>query len=189
MDKTVLKVKDINSLRDINYTAYKQFGEIMSIMDDVNSKEDFLIFKTLDIFYGIKRKEARQLMPEQIDTLVNKVLKAISEEAVLQNIIELDGIKYGLIPNFEKIKGGELIDLEELYKEDRMIELFSILYRPIIGDINTKGEYRIEPYDEYDDKFKNIDALTAMGCINFFMRSFQILNHYTHLSTETNLKK
>lgn len=182
MEKITLKLPDYNSLRDIKYSDLLKFQEIIKLND--NENEIFLTYKLLDIFYGIKKSTARNLSPEQFDLLCGKVLNVLNETPELQNIIVMDNKKYGLIPNFSKITTGELIDLEDLLKEERWVEIFSILYRPLIGDINKRGEYRIEEYNGFDDKFKDIDAYTAIGCINFFYKSFQILNHLILTSME-----
>ena len=135
------------------------------------------------MFYGIKRKDAKLLSLEQYELLIKKVSDTFNDEIKLQNIIIMDGVQYGFVPKFDDITAGELIDLDNLLLEEKWIEIFSILYRPIIGDINRNGEYRIVEYTEYDDKFRDIDAYTAIAVKNFFYKSCQILNQHTLLST------
>ena len=175
-----LKVKDIKSMRDYTYTTFKSFMEVSNIITD-NDKE--LGYKILDMFYDIKRKDAKLLSSEQYELLIKKVSDTFNDEIKLQNIIIMDGVTYGFIPKFDDITAGELIDLDSLLLEEKWIEIFSILYRPIIGEINKKGEYRIVEYTEYDDRFKNIDAYTAIATKNFFYKSYQILNQHILLST------
>lgn len=176
-----LKLKDIKSMRDYSYNQFISFIEMSNIIED----EKELSYKMLEIFFGIKKKDVKLLSIEQYEDLINRIALTFEKELILQNIIILKGVEYGLIPNFEKITAGELIDLDTLLKEDKWIEIMSILYRPLIGNINDKGEYRIEQYDEYDDKFKDIDAYTLLSCKSFFVKSFQILNRYTHTSMVT----
>lgn len=174
MKKITLKLPEYNSLRDIKYSDLLKFQEIVKLND--GESEVFLAYKLLNIFYGIDKETARNLSPEQFDLLCSKIFTVLNENVSLQNIIIMDGIEYGLIPNFSKITTGELIDLDDLLSNQKFIEIFSVLYRPIIGEINKRGEYRIEEYKGYDNKFKDIDAFTALGCLGFFMKSFQILN-------------
>jgi len=187
--KEKLTVKDIKSLRDVKYTDFIKFTELIRLSEDMGNPEEFLLYKALDIFYDIDRKTARKLVFEQTEELMRRVHAILDEEPKLQNLIIMDGVEYGLIPDFGKIETGELIDLEDLYKETKWIEIFSILYRPIEGEINKKGEYRIKEYEGYDDKFKDIDAYTALGCIGFFLKSFQILKNIILISTEKKKKK
>lgn len=175
-----IKVKDIKSMRDYSYNTFKGFMEVSNIVTD-NDIE--LGYKILDMFYGIKRKDAKLLSLEQYELLIKKVSDTFNDEIKLQNIIIMDGVQYGFVPKFDDITAGELIDLENLLLEEKWIEIFSILYRPIIGDINRNGEYRIVEYTEYDDKFRDIDAYTAIAVKNFFYKSCQILNQHTLLST------
>ena len=175
-----IKVKDIKSMRDYTYQTFKNYMEVSNILED-NYKE--LGYKILDMFYGIKRKDAKLLSLEQYELLIQKVSDTFNDEIKLQNIIIMDGVQYGFIPKFDDITAGELIDLDNLLLEEKWIEIFSILYRPIIGDINRNGEYRIVEYTEYDDKFRDIDAYTAIAVKNFFYKSCQILNQHTLLST------
>lgn len=178
MKQEILKLKQINSVRDIRFQDLIKFTDFMDMLEDIDNKEEILQFKALEIFYGIKSKEARKLSPNDFKMLVNKIETAIGvkTEFKLQNIIIMKGVTYGLIPNFEKVTTGELIDLDTLLTDKKFIEIFSILYRPIIGEINKKGEYRIVEYEGFDEKFKDIDVYTANACLNFFIMSFQTLN-------------
>jgi len=184
MEKTTLNIKDIKSLKDIKYTDFVKFRELVQSSEDID--EEVLSYKILNIFYGIKVKEARALKLEQFELLISKVHNALQEETTLHNIIIMDGVEYGLIPNFGKASTGELIDMEACFKENKIIELLSILYRPIVGEINKRGEYRIAPYEGHDRKFKDISAFDVEGVMNFFMKSYQILSHYIHSSMMKN---
>ena len=181
-----IKVKKIDSLRDISYNQFLQFNELVALAETLDeSKDSFLTYKLLKLFYDLPKETVKRFTIEQTEELLGNVFKIFDDSPTLQNIVIMDGKEYGLIPNFSKITGGELIDLEDLFKNDKWIEIFSILYRPIVGEINDRGEYRIEEYEEYDDRFKNIDAYTAIACKNFFYKSFQILKQHTLTSTET----
>lgn len=179
-----IKLKEIKGLRDISFNALTEFQAFCELE---NNTEDDYTFKSLELFYGLDYDTVRALTIEQVDMLTSKVAEAFKETPELQNLITMNGIQYGLIPKFEDITAGELIDLEDLRENGNLIELFSILYRPIIGEINKSGEYRIQPYSGYDDKFKNIDAFTANGCLGFFIKSFHILKVLTHSSTTTKM--
>ena len=64
-----------------------------------------------------------------------------------------------------------------------IILVLSSISRYLVFIFIVFGEYRIVEYTEYDDKFKDIDAYTAIATKNFFYKSCQILNQHILLST------
>lgn len=174
MKKKTLDIPDIQSLMDIKYKDFKKFQDILGLQD--GDSDEFIMYKMVDIFYGIKKDDARKLTPEQFELLVGKVTTAIAQPTKLTTTFKYNGVTYGLIPNFEKITAGELIDLDTLFKEKNLIQLMSILYRPIVGEINNRGEYRIEEYKGFTNVFEDIPAYYVEGVLSFFFKSFQILS-------------
>lgn len=176
-------LKDYQTRSDIKYSDFVSFIE--SVGGDVEAVEtDFITMRILKVFYNLGPKDARLLKQSQVELLITKILNVLQQpKGEMKNIIEMNGIKYGLIPNFSEVTMGELIDLDELYREKDFIKLTSILYRPIIGEINGVGEYNIEEYDGYDDKFKDITLDIIEGYLGFFQKSFQILSHTTQVVT------
>lgn len=178
MKKIVLR--DYQSKSDILFKDFQEFSKIQEEMgiDDITSMdEQFLQNRLLKIFYNINPSDQRLLQQSQIELLVNKLLVVISQpKSEFKNIIIIGDKKYGFIPNFEKITSGELIDLDSYLLDKNYIGIISILYRPIIGDINKKGEYRIEEYK--GDNSKEFEFLTldiVEGCIELFTNSYQTL--------------
>lgn len=169
-------IKEINSLREIRYADLQSFRDLIELSAEQPNQEEFLSYTILRIFYDINTEEARQLEPSKFDSLISAVGIALQEEIKFENIILMKGITYGLIPDFSKITAGELIDMDALLAEKDMIQLMSILYRPVIGGVNEKGEYRIQDYEGYDYRFENIDAYIVESAISFFTRSWHQLN-------------
>lgn len=169
------KIKEINSLREIRYSDLKSFRDLIDLSAEQPNQEEFLSYSILRIFYDISTEDARQLDPSKFESLISAVGLALQEEIKFENLIFMKGVTYGLIPDFSKITAGELIDMDALLKNNDIIQLMSILYRPIIGTVNEKGEYRIEDYVEYDYRFENIDAYIVESAMSFFTRSFHQL--------------
>jgi hypothetical protein len=181
MKKTQLVLKKIESLRDIRFRDFQRFREYLDLAD---GNESALSYKILNIFYGITKEVADRLTVEQFDLLTSDLITVLQSEPDFSNVLEMNGIKYGFVPVFEDIKAGELIDLDALLVTNDFVSIMSILYRPIIGDINKDGQYRIEEYKGYDDRFKDISAYEVNGMMNFFMKSFLALNQSILISTE-----
>jgi hypothetical protein len=175
----------VNGLASIKWSDYKTFQDLVVFAGENNElTEEFLGYKILSIFYGLKKEEASKLRPEEFDYMLGKVQEAFKEESVLRSIINYKGVDYGLIPKFADITTGELIDLDTLLKEEKHIELLSILYRPLVGKVSGNSEYYIEDYKGYNEVFKDVDAFTMLSTLNFFTQSFQILNLHTNISME-----
>lgn len=92
-------------------------------------------------------------------------------------IIELDGVKYGLI-NLDKISVGEFGDLDVILSsenaENRMHEAMAVLYRPVKWSLGSK--YKVEDYDTDDfqeraEAFRRFPLSQAKLNIAFFLNS------------------
>lgn len=117
-------------------------------------------------------------------------------------IFEWKGIKYGLQP-LSKMSGGEYIDLEKRLESGNLLEVMSIIYRPIVEDkfdstwwkikkqlkyVAGKSDdlfkyYKVEKYDTEKrdwrlDIFKDLPVSLAIGAYNFFLLvGIQLLNN------------
>lgn len=173
-----LYLKDYKTKTDIKYSDFIQFKAL--VPEGTKPEEvdvEFLTMRVLTIFYGIKPKDSRNLKQSQVTMLTEKVMKAINGPvSQLSKTIEMNGKIYGLIPNFKDITLGELIDMDKMYELERYAELTSILYRPIIGEINKHGEYEIEPYQGAHKEFSEITVDIVEGYMDFFVKSFNLLS-------------
>jgi hypothetical protein len=125
--------------------------------------EQLIMYKAFEFFTSTS-KEALQLIPY---TVAEKVIKGITntlnstpEERL---IIELDGVKYGRIPNLENISFGELIEMDTFGTmlaegeavHENAFKFLSCLWRPIVDEVevrNGQNIYSIEPFtNEYLD--------------------------------------
>ena len=175
-------MKTINSKADLKYTEVAEYLSLVKEGEDIDLQ--FLLNRMMKIFYGLNPSDVRQLSQKVVNDKINDINKALdTSKSEFSNIIEMGGVKYGFLPNFSEISAGELIDIEDLYKEDRITELMSILYRPIVGKINKLAQYEVESYKGYDNRFKDISYDIVEGAMALFMQSFLILNHLIRTST------
>lgn len=73
----------------------------------------------------------------------------ITPETVVNNIVEISGKKYGLVPDLNALTIGEVIDLEEAtaHWNTEIHTMMAILFRPITHYENW-DDYEIEPYND-----------------------------------------
>jgi hypothetical protein len=179
INKMKEKIKALK-LNEIPYSRYEKLEKFISETKD----EDLLVLGMLSIYYDITQERIRELSLDEIGVMVNHINNEIAKGVKFHNIIKIDDITYGFIPNFEKITAGELIDLDTLLKDSNWVGIFSILYRPLIGRVDKWGNYEIEAYKEFNETtFENISAYNILGCRDFFLKSFQILNQDSSIST------
>lgn len=186
MDIIKLNLKNYISRADVKYKDFVAFTNLLENNDEID--EIFLSNRILKIFYGLDIKTIRSLKQTQIDDLLERFSKVIEmPESPFRNVIIMNGIKYGFVPNFGEITAGELIDIEDCYARKDFYQLTSILYRPIVGKIDNLGRYTIEDYKGYNDKFKDITLDIIEGYMSLFTKSFQTLSLTILSSTRTQM--
>jgi hypothetical protein len=149
---------------DIKLKDYLKFEKLTL----VDNEEDFLNHKILEIFYNISYDEFRGMNPKDYEDIMVAINKALQTKSNLKQIITIENKEYGLIPKFDEITTGELIDLDNFLKQKDYFSLLSILYRPIVE--RKKDKYLIEEYKGVNPEvFENIDVETFEGCMGFFL--------------------
>jgi hypothetical protein len=192
MEFIIFKIKDMAIKKE--YKEYKSKSDVLyrdfvefrrSIPENAEDIDlNFLSMRILKVFYGIDLKDARKLKEAESTVLLENINKALGEPVnEFKNIIVMGGVQYGFIPNFQEITTGELIDLDATLANEDFISLTSILFRPIVGEINKLGQYRIEPYNGYDDKFKDVSLDIVEGYMSLFTKSFHHLKPLIKEST------
>lgn len=125
------------------------------------------------------------------DETIETTIALLTEECDLTHRFTFNGVEYGLIPNFDKIKTGEFIDLDDYIRTGTQLhKICSILYRPVVKTnkvteksitlfgkkvVLRKGKpgnlYRIEKYEgthKYADVMKGVDFRIVKGALVFF---------------------
>lgn len=93
--------------------------------------------------------------------------------------IQMDGVEYGFIPNWNALTLGEFVDLESISEIDiiaNLHRLMGIMYRPVTS--RTSQFYSIEPYAPNamrDDMMKQAPLSAALGAMVFFYRIGEML--------------
>ena len=115
----------------------------------INTEEqdkEFFMFKTIEIFCGVDIALVSKMRLSDAESISNEVLEVLQQNVPFTNKFELDGVKYGFIPDLQAISLGEFIDLEEgLSKDKDFHKAASVMFRPIVKEF---GElYTIDGYE------------------------------------------
>ena len=111
-------------------------------------------------------------MPHKLIVEANAHLDGLQGKEIAQHkeIIELNGVEYGFIPDWDEFSAGEWIDMEtytaDFWKTPH--KAMSILYRPL--DRKWGDRYSIKPYTAKEDAdvFLAMPAPLVAGALLFF---------------------
>jgi len=169
---------------DIKLGRYQNFLKL-----EDPTEEDALV-----ALLGIPRNELNKLQLDKVQELQG-TLEAFYElienqsECKFTPIFEIDGIKFGFIPNLDKISYGENKDIINYSNEwDYMHKAMAVCYRPV-KDFH-KGKYTIEEYngtEEYSDLMKKAPLHIVLGMRVFFYNLITQLLSYTQSSIAMDL--
>jgi hypothetical protein len=137
-----MKIQVPTHINDITLEQYQKFALINTEEQD----KEFFMFKTIEIFCGVDIALVSKMRLSDAESISNEVLEVLQQNVPFTNKFELDGVKYGFIPDLQAISLGEFIDLEEgLSKDKDFHKAASVMFRPIVKEF---GElYTIDGYE------------------------------------------
>ena len=109
------------------------------------------------------------------------VTEALNKESTLHLTFDLNGVKYGFIPDIENMSTGEYGALDKLLSDadNNAYKILNILYRPIVKEKfykslfskNKKGTYKIQAYNHKNntDIFKDAPYEIYESALLFFL--------------------
>jgi len=137
-----MKLQIPTLLNDITVSEYLKFIEV----NKEDADEEFLIHKTISIFCGISMKEVLTIDAQEAQDIALEIYAVLNQRVDFVDRFELNGVKYGFIPNLEDLSLGEYIDLETYLKEQKNLhKVAAVMYRPIVKEY--KELYDIEGYN------------------------------------------
>lgn len=155
---------------DVTIEMYQELNNIQS------DNEATLFIERVAVLADCDPEDIRQMSISKFRQLQEK-LTFLQQEvpAVVENILEIDGVKYGMIPQLNFITAGEWVDAEN-WKEQPIdnIHLYAaLLYRPVTKELKN-GSYEIEPHKssgfvERSELFKKrLSIVNIHGTVLFF---------------------
>jgi len=154
----------IETLMDITIEDFLKISNLQSTDEGFVRKELIKHFKLED------------LNVVDFEEFLKKINLILEQEPRFIQRFTLDGIEYGLVPNFDDIKTNEWVDIDLYQKDPQSIHrLLSILYRPIKQKKGllkwfNKGKYEIEDYSGTHTKFLKAPIEVYLGMMVFFYR-------------------
>ena len=145
-----MKIKIPTDIKEIRLRDYQKFQSIL----EHNEDENFISQKMVEIFCEVSLSKVAQMSFKDVMGIVGILNDAFNTKREFRKTFELNGVKYGFIPDMENISMGEFIDLDTYIKEPKDLhKLMSVLYRPITTEKNEL--YQIEEYNPTS----NIEAI------------------------------
>ena len=149
-----------------NDISLKQYQEFLKFQEEYTN-DYFLQCKMIEIFCNLDAKTVRLLKVADADRIMNILNSIFKEETKLIRRFKLDGIEYGLIPDFDDMSLGEYIDLDtHIGNWDKILIAMNVLFRPIDKKIGEK--YTIKEYDiTSNEKLNKMPVDIVLGAVFF----------------------
>lgn len=164
-----MKVLVPENLNDVTLKEYLEYNKLAERKD--LSEIDFLKRKVA-IFTKLTNKDVSSVVAKDLLELSNDIDKALNTQFVFKDRFEINGVKFGFIPNFDDMSFAEYVDLKEYSKdESELNKLMSILYRPVIKE-DVFNNYEIAKYNgtsELKDTMLSMPISVLKGAMGFFL--------------------
>ena len=182
-----MKLQIPTNINDITVSEYLKFIEV----NKEDADEEFLIHKTISIFCDIPMKDVLNIDAKEAQDIALEIYAVLNQKAEFVDRFELNGIKYGFIPNLEDLSLGEYIDLETYLKDQKNLhKVASVMYRPITKEY--KDLYDIENYSaslkSQNDMKQAPIGIISQAVVFFYNIVNELLRDFPHY-LETQSKK
>jgi hypothetical protein len=173
-----------------------QYSKLMLAIEREDTTEIQLMIKSLEALVGINDRLLTKVPLKQLRAAYSQLLELISSSPnnELSRVVEIDGIEFGFIPDFDDFSLAEFVDLDNYLQDNwnNMSKIFAVLYRPVTS---RKGNnYTIEPYSLNDIKDRRelfndrLSIDTIYGALVFFCDIGRIHIERMHLSLKSQTK-
>jgi len=157
------------SLKDITLDQYQKYQIEIDKSNENENQTEILALKKLEIFCNLKAVEVYNIQLTDVVDIANKIELILQEQPQLVQKFDINGVRFGFVPDLDKISYGEFLDLNNNIAEwQTMVTAMGVLYRPIKNE--TRELYNIEKYkgDKYHKILKNMPMSAVMGSLVFF---------------------
>lgn len=184
-----MRVNLPDNLDDITLGQYQEYAKL-------DSDSETYVDEIFSLFTGIPISQVKDVPKKQYDEVVNQVYTALQRDGEFKQTFTIDGIDFGLIPNFDKITGGEYVDLVSSSKQvegynPELITLIAVLYRPIVKR-DKFGNYKIQNYNGtkgHEEQIAKLPMSIVNGCLGFFLSLSDDCERYLQTYMEAEQRK
>jgi len=163
-----MKIVIPENIGEITLQQFQRYTELLN--RDLEPYE--LLKRKINIFTGIKYNTLDNVSQKDFKEISQLIDIALNTKHEFVNKFELNGVKFGFIPNFDKIKAKEFVDfsLYPVNEIENLHKLMAILFRPIVKEDN-KGNYIITDYrgtEDFAEVMKQMPMSIVDGALVFF---------------------
>ena len=159
-----------------NEVSISQYSKLMKVLDNEDASEIEVIVRTLEALIGIESRVLTKAPLKYLKGVYIELAILTSKEPAnhLKKVIEIDGVEYGMIPDFNDLTLGEFVDLDNYLQDswNNLVKIFAVLYRPIVerkGDKYIIEDYTLKDIKERREIFSDkLSIDTAFGAMVFF---------------------
>ena len=153
---------EITIPENINEIKVKHFTKLRVLGDDANEAD------IVSIFCEVPVNLVNTMPLEDVRSISKDILDVLEVSTQFNKKFTLNGVKYGFIPNLEKITTGEYIDLQNyLAKPEDLHKAAAVMFRPITKEYGKY--YDIAPYNGSGaDEMKDAPLGVINGALVFF---------------------
>lgn len=158
-----------SSLNDITLIQYQEYNQEIESRKKLPDAEEYLKIKKIEIFCKLSREQIMNLEYDSVENISNILDNILEKQPALVEKFEVNGIKFGWLPDLDKMSYGELLDLNGNISDWSAMHIaMGVLYRPIKNESN--GLYNIEKYegDKYHQQMRKMPLSAVIGAMVFF---------------------
>ena len=157
-----VKLRIPTTLNEITLGQYQEFSKL-----DI-TKESEVQSKMIEIFCKVPTNVVRSMKAKDITDICTIINNMFDVEHQMLNRFDLNGVKYGFIPDLENMSFGEYVDLDTFMGDnDNLHRAMNVLYRPI--DLLQGQRYTLKEYDpDINEEAKNYPLDACFGAMVFF---------------------
>tara|TARA_R110001583_G_scaffold3427_5_gene22006 strand:- start:5158 stop:5802 length:645 start_codon:yes stop_codon:yes gene_type:complete len=177
--------------------SLEQYSKLMLVLESDSNNEIEAVIKTLEALAGIDVSTLSKVPLKQLKAAYNELslLTSTMPNSKIKRVIDVDGLEFGFIPDFDELSLGEFVDLDNYLQDawNNLDKIMAVLYRGITKREGDK--YQIEPYslDDIKDRrelFKRgLSIDTIYGAMVFFCNTGSKFIKTMQLSLEKESKE
>jgi len=183
-----MKITIPSSLADITLIQYQEYHQEIERRKNLPDSDEYLAIKKIEIFCKLSREQIMNIEYGDVQNISDILDNILESQPSLVEKFEVDGIRFGWLPELDKMTYGELLDLNGNISDWSAMHIaMGVLYRPIKNEIKN-GLYNIEKYEgeKYHKQLRNMPLSAVIGSMVFFWNLGLDCLKYITKSLETN---